>query len=69
MAEQGVQDADQKKKKKNLERGLSFSTDDRRNTSIFCDQFSSVTQSCPTLCDPMDCSTPGFPVPTQTHVH
>ena len=38
-------------------------------------QFSSVTQSCPTLCDPMDCSTPGFPVyhqllePAQTHVH
>ena len=25
-------------------------------------QFSPVTQSCPTLCDPMDCSTPGFPV-------
>jgi len=38
-------------------------------------QFSSVAQSCPTLCDPMDCSTPGFPVyhqlpePTQTLVH
>ena len=38
-------------------------------------QFSSVTQSCLTLCDPVDCSTPGFPVyhqllePTQTHVH
>ena len=38
-------------------------------------QFSSVTQSCPTLCDPMDHSTPGFPVHhqlpefTQTHVH
>ena len=38
-------------------------------------QFSSVTQSCPTLCGPRDCSTPGFPVhhqlpePTQTHVH
>ena len=37
-------------------------------------QFSSVAQSCPTLCDPMDCSTPGFPSPTpwvfnQTHVH
>ena len=38
-------------------------------------QFSSVTQSCPILCDPMDCSMPGFPVhhqlpePTQTHVH
>ena len=25
-------------------------------------QFSSVSQSCTTLCDPMDCSTPGFPV-------
>ena len=24
-------------------------------------QFSSVTQSCLTLCDPMDCSTPGLP--------
>ena len=37
--------------------------------------FSSVTQSCLTLCDPINCSTPGFPVhhqllePTQTHVH
>ena len=25
-------------------------------------QFNSVTQSCLTLCDPMDCSTPDFPV-------
>ena len=38
-------------------------------------QFSSVTQSCPTLCNPMNCSTPGLPVHhqlpefTQTHVH
>ena len=32
-------------------------------------QFSSVAQSCPTLCDLMDCSTPGFPVCHQTHVH
>ena len=38
-------------------------------------QFSSVTQSCPILCYPMDCSTPGFPVHhqllelTQTEVH
>ena len=38
-------------------------------------QFNSVTQSCLTLCDPMDCSTPGFlvhhqlPEFTQTHVH
>ena len=27
-------------------------------------QFSSVAQSCLTLCDPMDCSTPGFPTPS-----
>ena len=38
-------------------------------------QFSSVTQSCPTLCYPMDCSTPDLPVYrrlpefTQTNVH
>ena len=38
-------------------------------------QFSSVTQSCPTLWDPMNCSTPGLPVHhqlpelSQTHVH
>ena len=35
------------------------------STSISCGdwlQSSSVTQSCPTLCDPMDCDTPGFPV-------
>ena len=38
-------------------------------------QFSSVAQSCPTLCDPMDCSMPDFPVHhqlpvfTQTHAH
>ena len=28
----------------------------------FSVQFNSVAQSCPTLCDPMDCSTPGLPV-------
>ena len=28
--------------------------------------FSSVAQSCPTLCNPMDCSTPGFPVLTNS---
>ena len=38
-------------------------------------QFSSVTQSCPALCNPMNCSTPGLPVhhqlpeSTQTHAH
>ena len=29
---------------------------------IYFFQFSSVAQSCPTLCDPMDCSMPGLPV-------
>ena len=38
-------------------------------------QFSSVAQSCPTLCNPRDCSTPGLavyhqlPESTETHVH
>ena len=38
-------------------------------------QFSSVAQSCPTLCNPMNCSMPGLPAHhqlpefTQTHVH
>ena len=43
---------------------------------IYCSvQFSSFAQSCPTLCDPMNHSTPGLPVHhqlpefTQTHVH
>ena len=41
----------------------------------FYNQFSSVAQSCPTLCDPMDYSTSGFPVHrqlpelAQTHTH
>ena len=49
--------------------GLSFSSPTEEG------QFSSVTQSYPTLYDPMDCSTPGFPVHhqlpelAQTHVH
>ena len=44
-------------------------------TLKFLVQFSSVAQSCLTLCDPMNCSTPGLPVHhqlpefTQTHVH
>ena len=43
--------------------------------NLFTGQFSSVAQSCPTLYDPMDCSTPGLPVHhqlpefIQTHVH
>ena len=59
----------------------SWQTDEEtveKVTGLFLDtpvQFSSVTQSCPTLCDPMNHSTPGLPVhhqlpeSTQTHVH
>ena len=45
------------------------------HSGLYKHQFSSVAQSCPTLCDPMNCSTPGLPVHhqlpefTQTHVH
>ena len=51
---------------------LFFSLTHLETSSI---QFSSVAQSCPTLCDPMNCSMPGFlihhqlPEFTQTHVH
>ena len=45
------------------------------HTQIYIKDFSSVAQSCPTLCNPMNRSTPGLPVHhqlpefTQTHVH
>ena len=45
------------------------------NDNLHLSQFHSVAQSCPTLCNPMDCSMPGLPVRhqllefTQTHVH
>ena len=44
-------------------------------TEISSVQFISVTQSCPILCNPVNCSTPGLPVHyqlpefTETHVH
>ena len=47
----------------------------KRCSTLLIIQFSSGAQSCPTLCNPMDCSTPGLPVHhqlpefTQTHVH
>ena len=47
----------------------------KRKMISYCIQFSSVTQSCLTLCNPMNCNTPGLPVHhqlpefTQTHVH
>ena len=48
---------------------------EKHQYSISSVQFSSVTQLCPTLCNPMNSSTPGLPVHhqlpefTQTHVH
>ena len=39
---------------------------DRTTTNIKIYQFSSVVQPCLTLCNPMDCSMPGFPVHHQT---
>ena len=54
------------------ERGVSGN---KKSNALKHVQFCSVAQSCPTLCDPMDCSMPGLPVHhqlpefTQTHVH
>ena len=45
------------------------------SSMCFSVQFSSLTQSCPNLCDPIDCNMPGFPVHhqlqklAQTHIH
>ena len=56
----------------NFSKNLSISS---RLSGLLAYQFSSVAQSCPTFCDPMGYSMPGFPVyhqllePTQTHVH
>jgi len=56
-------------------RTFSFQTNIYIPLTVLSVQFSSVAQSYPTLCDPMNCSTPGLPVHhqplefTQTHVH
>ena len=39
----------------------------RTDSNMFLFQFSSVVQSCATLCDPIDHSTPGFPAITNSH--
>ena len=55
--------------------GSTHCLSDRTQMLSFCIQSSSVAQSSPTLCDPMNCSTLGLPVHhqllefTQTHVH
>ena len=55
-----------------LKRNVSYAHFKKLHVSV---QFSLVAQSCPTLCDPMNRSTPGLPVHhhlpefTQTHVH
>ena len=55
--------------------GGPFPTEPPRKPPMLLVQFSSVTQSCPTLCDPTNRSMPGLPVHhqlpefTQTHVH
>ena len=48
-----------KKQKSDFERGGNFTTVKGKFSSV---QFSSVTQSCPTLCNPVNRSTPGLPV-------
>ena len=56
-----------------VENSMEISQKTKTRTNI--SQFSSVAQLCPTLCNPMDCSTPGLPVHLQlleliqTHVH
>ena len=64
-----------KAKEESEKAGLKLNIQSTKIMSSSQIQFSSVTQSCLTLWDPKDCSTPGFPVhhqvlePAQTHVH
>ena len=56
-----------------IQEKLEWKEERRFKTFYYC--CGSVTKSCPTLCSPMNCSTPGFPVLNylpqfaQTHVH
>ena len=64
-----ISDKLKKKKKKEVENGQK-----KQKILLAFSSFSSVTQLCPTLCDPMNCRMPGLPVhhqlpeSTQTHV-
>ena len=57
----------------NMIRNVKGRLEDKK--SLRSDQIRSVAQSCPTLCDPMNHSTPGLPVHhqlpefTETYVH
>ena len=58
-----------------LEHIIQSKVSQKKTTNTVSVQFSSVAQSCPTLCDPMNRCTPGLPVHhklpefTQTQVH
>ena len=60
---------------KPLETSFISSFHPRQKLLTWYSSVSSATQSCPTLCDPINCSMPGHPVHhqlpefTQTHVH
>ena len=62
---------------RNLDPGLTDKTGGRRRKGLFLKAAAAAKslQLCPTLPNPMDCSTPGFPLPhqlpelVQTHVH
>ena len=61
------------RKESDMTERLAFKSQENYKITIF--QFSSFIQLCPTLCDPMDYSTPGSPIHhqhlelAQTHVH
>ena len=65
---------------RHLRGDITWNNNIREGITLVChnshfNPFSSAAQSCPTLCDPMECSMPGFPVHhqlpklTQTYVH
>ena len=68
-------DPDTGKDWRQKEKGVTENKMVRRHHQLVSVQFSSVAQSRPALCNPMDCSTPGFPIHhqllelAQTHVH
>ena len=74
LSNEGEMDAGHQKKQMPII-NLKRNSNQEARTRLSILQFISVAQSCPTLCDPMNRSTPGLPVHhqllefTQTHVH